>query len=185
MDDSAPYKVIYSRDDKEYHTSFSSEEDARSYIKNNTDNGLLVFGLYDLSTEQNLTKDELGEVAALAAKWYYEKHFDTEGNRVRQNEENRTGWRLVAISYLKYAAYVAIAMLLSWLAKKNMWIDISSIAATMFAAFFYSAGTLGYLVTWSIQSLDGDTKPEKTNTVLLVIFYLLGTVFTIFSLTIK
>ncbi len=103
-------------------------------------------------------------------------------------EERSKAWHLssskVVESYLYFSLVIVATIAVSVLVNYYSPYQILSSIATCLATFFYSASTLGYLVTWKVQSLHGETPPENLNANILKIGYVLGTVFTVLGLNI-
>ena len=89
--------------------------------------------------------------------------------------------KAVIKSYLKYSLLISLVIIIGMKVIDKMNIDFfRENYPLIFSAFFFSFGTLGFLV--NVTTWDGNSPPEKTSKFILVICYCLGTFFTIYSM---
>lgn len=176
-----PYIVIFKKDNQTTHHSFADLAVAQAFAEE----------CREADTFYGLCLIQGGEVAKIEIEtiWgdYYVDGYisDVLPDSYQINErsqERRLSYKMVIQSYGLYSLVIAITILVSVLANYYSPYRVRPVLAACLAAFFYSASTLGYLVTWEIQSIPGKTPPERFNARLLTTGYVLGTAFTIFSL---
>lgn len=84
--------------------------------------------------------------------------------------------------YLIYYGIILLVIIIGLFLNCCLKINLNPNITTILSALFYSGGTLGYLVTWEIQTFCGKTPPEKLNKYLLVFSYIFGTFFLILGI---
>ena len=83
---------------------------------------------------------------------------------------------LLAKNWAFYFVIIAVASAIAFFIKPYIPAEFASNKALSFLSVFFPAwGTLASLI-WKIQSFDGGTPPEKLNTTLLAICYVIGIV---------
>lgn len=184
MEIKTPYRVIFTYGFNHGHRSFADLESAKHFIDHNSGNGYYILGLYDLNTRRFLPDglDDDGLRRHLRSD-YVSEHFPLESDVARLKKQQTQAVSAVKKSYIVYTAVIALTILFSVSVNVYCGIRIPSNIGTALATVCYGGGTLGYLVTWHIQTWSGKTKSELLNTRLLILSYILGTTFTILGLT--
>ncbi len=85
------------------------------------------------------------------------------------------------MSYLKFLAVISVVILTTIFFTGKMNCEFFEKNFPMIlSALFYSFGTLGFLV--NVTTWGGDSKPEKTSQLILIVCYCIGTFFTVLSM---
>ena len=176
-----PYVVIFRKDKQAAHHDFADLAVAQVFVEEckraNTFCGLCLIQGGEV---KKIDIDEM--LGNYVVDGYLSDSLPETYQINERNQEWGLSYKAVIQSYRLYSLVIATTILISTLANYYSPYRVWPVLAVCLAAFFYSASTLGYLVTWKIQSLPGETPPERFNARLLVIGYVLGTAFTIFSL---
>lgn len=179
-----PYIVIFQKDKGDSHLAFEDQTVAESFAEKCKLSNIF-HGLCHIQNG-NVNKIDVNEIlGGWSVDRYISEHLPDNYKIDERNKERQLSVKTVAQSYGFYSLIIASTILLTALANTFSPYKINAVISVCLATFFYSASTLGYLVTWKIQSLSGETPPERLNANLLVAGYILGTLFTILSLDLQ
>jgi len=101
------------------------------------------------------------------------------------NKIDKPSNSVVIKSYFLYFGIILITIVIGAFVNCCLKWTINTNISTMLSALFYSGGTLGYLVTWRVQTFCGKTLPEEINKYFLIGSYVFGTLFLILGMTLK
>ena len=182
-----PYIVVFENNNEVSRRSFTKKEYAKAFVEQHQ-SAYNIYGIYDYNTQQEVEYEYGGLLADHNLRHslffeYIDQHFP-KVSQAESDERKKIYFTRLVIQYYdkrfaQIGAAIVAAILLNYFGYR-----VSSWLGTILAAFFYSGGTLGYLVLWKVQTWGGTSKPEQVNEYLLISSYILGTFFTVLNLTI-
>ena len=181
MQSTTKYKVVYEDRGKTRHKGFDDLGAAKACAVE-YDRGMNVYGIYNFD-DRKIEPIDLpdAELRRSLLRDYISENFPEQSVAEQRKKDQRAATKKVIIAYVKNFTLIGLTIIISGVCNKYFGWGIKPQIGGILAAFFYSGGTLSYLIDWHVKTFGGKGFAERLNESLLILSYVLGTAFTVLS----